>query len=94
MFEVPFGVLCEVTCEVLCEVPCVARCGALCEVPCYALEACMCVYIRRHVRMCECMYDFDGFCDDAEKGDFCFLAKSCLKSLVEFFASSLVEFLV
>ena len=44
--------------------------------------------------MYECMYDFDGFCDDADKGDFCLLAKSCLKSLVEFFASSLVEFLV
>ena len=44
--------------------------------------------------MYECMYDFDGFCDDAEKGDFCLLAKSCLKSLVELFARSVVEFLV
>ena len=44
--------------------------------------------------MYECMYDFDGFCDDAENNEFCLLGNSCLKSLVEFFASSLVEFLV
>ena len=44
--------------------------------------------------MYACELDFDGFYDDAEKGDFCLLAKSCLKSLVELFARSVVEFLV
>ncbi len=47
--------------------------------------------------MYACMYDcvcvrFDGCCDEAGKIYCCVLAKSCLKSLVEFFVESLVKF--
>ncbi len=45
----------------------------------------VCMYVLLYVR-------FDGCCDDAENSYVCVLAKSCLKSLVEFFVKSLVKF--